>query len=387
MKRFLLIGGVALIAIVGSASVYTVDETEQAVVFQLGQAIRAEQEAGLKFKLPFIQNVEYYDSRILNVDPPAEQVNLLDQRRLNVDAFTRYRIIDPLAFYQSVRDEQNMAANLSRITNSALRDVLGTVTQADLLSDARGDIMARIRESVSRATERFGIEVLDVRIVRADVPETTVQSVFARMRSEREREAAEARAQGEELSAQIRSRADRDRTVLLAEAGREAEILRGQGDAEAIAILAEAYGADPAFYAFYRSMEAYREALADDSTTLVLSPTSEFFRFFLDPTAAQGSGSGLAAGWTGGQGVEERRFEPPVIESSPIEMPPTEAPPLDPSFVEPPAGADSAVTEPAVSEPAVAEPDATSSDEAEPAVPDEVPESGAENGDGVTPAP
>jgi membrane protease subunit HflC len=288
LKRVLAIGVAVVAVIVLSASVYTVDQTEQAVVFQLGQAVRAEREAGLKFKLPFVQNVAYYDNRVLNVDPPSEQVSLLDQRRLDVDAFTRYRIVDPLNFFRTMGDEANMSANLSRITNSALRDVLGTVTQADLLSKERGEIMERIRDSVADATQRYGIEVLDVRIVRTDVPESTVQSVYNRMRSEREREAAEARAQGEELSQQIRSRADRDRTVLLAEAERDAQILRGQGDAEATEILSAAFDADPQFYAFYRSLEAYRESMAGKDTTFVLAPRGEFFRFFADP-----AGNGL----------------------------------------------------------------------------------------------
>lgn len=275
---------VVVIGLVLADSLYTVPQTEQALVLQFGEVIRIESEPGLKLKLPVIQNVQYYEKRVLDVDPPVEQVILSDQRRLDVDSFARYRIADPLLFFQSVRNEQIARTRMSSFVNNALRNVLGNYTQLDVLSEQRGPIMRSIRDSVEANARPLGIEIVDVRIVRADVPEGTLQSVFDRMRSEREREAAQYRAQGAEFSLQIRSRADRDRTVLLAEAERKAQELRGQGDAEAIRVQAEAYGAEPQFFSFYRSLQAYREALGSAGTTLVLSPKGDFFKYFNDVT-------------------------------------------------------------------------------------------------------
>ncbi len=271
----LILGGIAL-----SQALFVVDEREQALVLQFGEFQRQVQEPGLSMKVPFIQNVVYYEKRILNVDPPREQVILADQRRLDVDTFARYRIAEARRFFQTVQNESGARERLSRFINSVTRSELGQVTQLEVLSEARADIMNDIRDQVSAQAAPLGIDVIDVRIGRADVPEGTLQSVYDRMRSEREREAAEFRAQGQEQAQQIRARADRERTVLLAEAEREAQILRGEGDAQAISVLAESFGQDEEFFRFYRTLQAYRESLRDEDTTLVLAPTGEFFKFF-----------------------------------------------------------------------------------------------------------
>lgn len=287
-KKLAAIGVVVvLLAIVASQSFFIVRETEQVIVLQFGEPIRTVQEPGLYFKIPFVQDVTVYESRILSADPPVQQVLLFGQRRLNVDAFVRYRIIDPLTFFQALRDEQTASARISNITNSALRESLGDRTQAEVLSEERAAIMASIQDRVEGVSEeRFGIDIIDVRIGRADLPEETLQSVYARMRSEREREAAEFRAQGEEQALQIRARANRERTVILAEANRDAQIIRGEGDAEAIRILADAYTEDAAFFGFYRTLEAYRNSLGAGGTSMVLSPSGDFFRYFQDLTGS-----------------------------------------------------------------------------------------------------
>ena len=280
--RAAILGILLVVAGVVVASLaFVVDQRQQAVVLQFGEPVRTIQDPGLKFKLPWpIQEVRTFERRVLNVDPPVEQVILADQRRLDVDVFGRYRIIDPQRFLESVSDEEIARQRLSTFMIASLREVLGNATQVEVLSDARAGIMESIRDAVGRRAAPLGIEIVDVRIVRADVPEDTVQSVFDRMRSEREREAREFRAQGQELSQQIRARADRERTVLLAEAERSSEILRGEGDEEAIRIRGEAFSQDAEFYTFYRALEAYRGSFNPDDTTLVLSPNSEFFRYF-----------------------------------------------------------------------------------------------------------
>ncbi|WP_029007265.1 protease modulator HflC [Azospirillum halopraeferens] len=282
MNRSLLIAGIAVIVmgIVASASLFTVNEAEQGLVVRLGEPRRVIQEPGLKAKVPFVENVVMMDRRVLDLDPPVEQVILADQKRLDVDAFARYRIVDPLRFFQTAGTEAVAETRLNAIVNSSLRRVLGSVTLLAVLSDERARVMNDIRDQVNEEARRFGIEIVDVRIRRADLPEETSQAIFARMRSEREREASEARAQGQEQAQQIRSRAERERTVILAESQRDSQILRGEGDNQAFQIIAEATSMDPQFYGFYRSLEAYRNALNQDDTTLVLSPNGEFFRYF-----------------------------------------------------------------------------------------------------------
>jgi membrane protease subunit HflC len=282
MNRIIVIAGLVVVmgGLVLSSCLYTVNEMQQALVLQFGEPVRVTQTPGLKFKLPLIQNVVLVDRRVLDVDPPVEQVILSDQKRLDVDAFARYRISDPLKFYQSVGNELVAEQRLASVVNSALRRVLGNVTLLAVLSQERTKVMSDIKGEVNDEAKAFGIEIVDVRIRRADLPEETSQSIFARMRSEREREAAEARAQGQEQSQQIRSRADRERTVILAEAQRDAQKARGTGDNQALKVISEATGRDPQFYAFYRTLEAYRNTLHNDDTTFVLAPTGEFFRFF-----------------------------------------------------------------------------------------------------------
>jgi membrane protease subunit HflC len=261
-------------------SMYTVHQTKQVLVLQLGKFIKKIDEPGLHFKMPFLQNVMTYERRVLEVDPPKEQVILSDQKRLDVDAYLRYRISDPLKFFESVRDERVAASRLGNVVNSTLRRVLGNVSLLTVLSVDRAKVMSDIREAVNTVAGPLGIEIVDVRIRRADLPEQAAQAVFARMRSEREQEARAARAQGFEVGQRIRAAADREKTVLLAEAEKESEISRGAGDKQSIRISAEAFGIDPEFYGFYRSMQAYRKAFQGDDTTMVLSPDSEFFRYF-----------------------------------------------------------------------------------------------------------
>lgn len=297
MNRTLMIAGVALVALVilASASLFTVTQAQQALVVQLGAIKRVIQEPGLKMKIPFIEDVVYIDRRVLDLDPPVEQVILADQKRLDVDAFARYRIIDPVRFFQSLRTEQAASAQMGSVVNSAMRRVLGSVTLLAVLSEERPRVMNEIRDQVNAEAKSRGIEIVDVRIRRADLPEETSQAIFARMRSEREREAAEARAQGQEQSQQIKARAERERTVILAEAQRDAQIQRGEGDNQALKTIADATSSDPQFYAFYRSLEAYRKALNKDDTTLVLSPTGEFFRYFNDASGGTATPARQAA--------------------------------------------------------------------------------------------
>jgi len=280
-KKLAVVGIVVALGLIGVAtSAFTVNVTQQALVLQFGEWKRTIQEPGLKFKVPFVQDVVYIDRRVLDVDPPVEQVILADQKRLEVDAFARYRIADPLRFFQTVGTELAAEQRLSTIVNSSLRRVLGSVTLLAILSEERANVMNAIKSQVNEEARSLGVEIVDVRIRRADLPEATSQAVYDRMRSEREREAKEARAQGQEQAQQIRSRAERERTVIIAEAQRDAQVLRGEGDNQAIRILSEAGGRNPEFYQFYRSLQAYREALKDGNTSLVLSPNSEFFRFF-----------------------------------------------------------------------------------------------------------
>ncbi len=278
----LLFGGIGLLVlfVLGLASVFTVQQTQQVLVTQLGQPVRVIQTPGLKFKIPFIQSVIPFDARLLDFDGPGEEVILGDQRRLIVDSFTRYRITNPLVFFQTVgATEQGIRGRLSSIVTSSLRRVLAGETLLAVLSSDRTRIMAEIRRQVNEEAQRFGIEVVDVRIRRADLPDENTQAILARMQSERERVAREARAEGAEVAARIRAQAERDRTVLLAEAEANAAILRGTGEQDAIRIFAEAFNRDPEFFQFWRTMQAYREVFSSGESRLVLTPDSDFFRF------------------------------------------------------------------------------------------------------------
>jgi membrane protease subunit HflC len=272
-------GGLIAIAILLTASAFSVTPTHQALVLQFGEAKRVITEPGLNFKVPFIQNVIYIDKRVLDVDTAAEEVIASDQKRLVVDAFARFRIVDPLKYYQTVGSEVLARSRLQTFLNSSLRRVLGAQSFFAVLSGERANLMHQIRELVNQEGKVLGIEVIDVRIRRADLPEANSQAVYRRMQTEREREAREARAQGAEAGQRIRSRADREVTVLLAEARRDADILRGTGDAERARIFADAYNRDPSFYTFSRSMIAYERAVKS-TDQLVLSSDSDFLRYF-----------------------------------------------------------------------------------------------------------
>ena len=294
MSINLIIGIVVVVlGLVAYGTLFTVDQTQQAIVMQFGEPKRVISEPGLAWKLPLIQNVQYYESRVLNLDPPPENILLSDQKRLIVDVFARYKIADPLKFFQTVRTEDTARNRLGIIVNGRLRQILGNSTLSSVLSDERTKILQDLKESVDQETQRFGIALVDVRIRRADLPDETRESVYNRMRSEREREAAEFRAQGFEQAQRIKASADREATVIKAEADRESSILRGQGEGRRTEILNNAYGQDPDFFNFYRSMQAYSASLSAESTYMVLSPDSEFFSFF---NQAEEAGGGKSAG-------------------------------------------------------------------------------------------
>ncbi len=265
------------------SAAFMVNQTQQALVLQFGEPKRTIQDPGLKFKLPFIQEAVYYERRVLSLIPQdAEEVILADQKRLQVDAYARYRIEDPLLFFQTVRNEIGARARLESIIDSSVRRVLGRETLASILTGERESINGSIRDEVNQSVASLGIEIIDVRLRRADYPEATSQNIFNRMKSEREREAKEFRATGEEEAQKIRADAEKTRTVIVAEAKRQAQEVRGEGDSNAIRIYAESFGRDPEFFSFYRSMEAYRKAIGESGTSMVLSPNSSFFRFFKD---------------------------------------------------------------------------------------------------------
>jgi membrane protease subunit HflC len=265
------------------SAMFTVYQTQQALVLRFGEPVRVIEQPGLNFKVPLIDSVILLDNRILDLENPSQEVIASDQKRLVVDAFARYAITNPLRFYQSVGTIEGANSRLATILNSALRRVLGESTFAQVVRDERERLMARIREQVNREAAGFGINVLDVRIRRADLPEANSQAVFQRMQTERQREAAEIRAQGGEQAQTIRSRADRDATIVVAEANSAADKLRGEGEAERNAIFAQAYGQDKGFFDFYRSMQAYEASLKGADTRMLLSPDSNFFRFFNNP--------------------------------------------------------------------------------------------------------
>ena len=277
-------------AIVFYSSIFTVSQTEQALVVRLGRPVDVVSEPGLNFKAPFIDTVISIDKRILDLENPSQEVIASDQKRLVVDAFARYRIKNPLRFYQSIGSIQAANIQLTTLLNASLRRVLGEVTFINVVRDERENLMTRIREQLDREADQYGIQVVDVRIRRADLPEQNSLAVYKRMQTEREREAQEFRAQGGQKAQEIRSKADREATVIIADANSTAEQTRGVGDAERNRLFAEAYGRDPEFFAFYRSMSAYETGLRSTDTRFLLRPDSEFFRFFANP-----SGHGPAA--------------------------------------------------------------------------------------------
>jgi modulator of FtsH protease HflC len=299
-------------ALIGYGTFFTVSQTRQALVIELGKPVRVITEPGLNVKWPIVDSVVYIDKRILNIESPAQEVIASSQdntnlgaqagERLVVDAFARYRISDALKFYQTV-GPTGADSQLANLLNSALRRVLGAATLADAVRNKREELMGQMRDQLDRDARPFGIQVVDVRIRRVDLPEQNSQAVYKRMQTEREREAAEFRAQGSQKSQEIKARADRDVTVTVAEANSQSEQVRGQGDAERNRIFAEAYGQDPNFFAFYRSMQAYERSIQHTDTHLVLRPDSDFFRYFGDPSgkAPAAADQGAAAGGSASQ--------------------------------------------------------------------------------------
>lgn len=295
MRAFLafivvLLGGAALAAYF---AFFIVHQNEQALVLEFGKPKRVIQQPGLHWKIPVVETVDTFDKRILDLDSQPQEVTASDQKRIVVDAFTRFKITDPLKFYQTVRDERMVRSRLGPIVESSLRRVLGASTFQELVKDKREELMRRIARLVNDEGKEFGLEVVDVRIKRADLPEQNSKSVYERMRAERQREAAEFRAQGAAEANRIKATADREATVILAEATRKGELLRGEGDAERNQIFASAYERDREFFAFYRSMSAYEQGMKAGDTRMLLSPDSEFFRYFNDPRM------GITPGTTG----------------------------------------------------------------------------------------
>jgi modulator of FtsH protease HflC len=288
-QRLIAIAGVAVVlGLLLLSSLYTVQQTQLALVVQVGEPRQVVTTPGLHVKLPYpLQTVDYFDKRVLNVELPTEEVIAQDKKRLLVDAFARWRITDPLRFFQSLSNQAVAQVRLVPILGSNVRRILGAQTFASVLSTQRAKLMVDIKNGVNAETKSFGIQVVDVRIRRADLPPQNSDAIYRRMQQERVREANEFRAQGEQISQEIRSKADRDATVIVADATKQAEIIRGQGDGEKNGIFAQAFGQDPDFFAFYRSMDAYTASLKGSNTTLVLSPDSDFLRYF-------GNGAGPA---------------------------------------------------------------------------------------------
>jgi membrane protease subunit HflC len=277
-KTLGLLGLAAVVLFIGLSSVFTVNEGESALIVRLGAPVGVIDKPGLKFKAPFIDTVIVNDSRLLLLEPPAEQVILGDQKRIVAQTYTRFRIVDPLRFYQTLHSLSEARAQLSQVMNTAMRREFGRINLPALLSQRRIEVVQNIQSEVSAKFAPDGVEVAEVRLHRADLPFETSQAIYDRMKSERQREAKELRAQGFEWAQLIQSKADRDRTVALSEAQRYAQITRGEGEAEASRILADSQKGDPGFYAFYRSLQSYRQALADSAPVLLLTPDAEFLK-------------------------------------------------------------------------------------------------------------
>ena len=279
MKKF-LIAILVVLGFVAYNALFVVQEINQAIVLQFGDPKKIITKPGLNVKIPFIQNVVFLDRRVLNLDNPPEEVIAADQKRLIVDAFARFKIVDPLKFYISVGNERVARSRLATIINSRIRSVLGTQQLATLLSTDRAVHMGTIQNDVNTEAENFGITIVDVRIKRADLPQANSEAIFKRMQTEREREAKEFRAQGAEIASKITSTADKEVTVILATANKQSEIMKGEGDGKRNKIFAQAFGRDPQFFGFYRAMQSYEKALIGGDTSLILSPDSDFFKFF-----------------------------------------------------------------------------------------------------------
>jgi len=279
-KLKILLPIIGVLAFISYTTMFTVNEIQQAIILQFGDPKRVIQKAGLNFKIPFVQNVVLLDKRILNLDAPSEEIIASDQKRLIVDAFARFKIKDPLKFYISVGNERVARSRLSTIINSRIRGVLGNEELATLVSKERARLMDKITQDVNAEASKLGIEIIDVRIKRADLPQQNSEAVYRRMQTERLREAKEFRAEGAEIAQTVRSTADKEVTIILAEANKKSEILKGEGDGKRNKIFADAFGKDPNFFSFYRAMQSYEKSLIGGETSLILSPDSEFFRFF-----------------------------------------------------------------------------------------------------------
>jgi membrane protease subunit HflC len=292
----ILLGALAVLLY---ASTFVVQQTQQAIVLQLGRVRTVISQPGLYFKWPFIENVVTVEKRVLDLDLPVQTILSADRQNLEVDAFARYRIINPLQFYQTVNNILIANQRLSSFVNSSMRNVLASASRDAIVRTERANLMNRIQEDVNRQAQNLGIEIIDLRLTRVDLPAANSQAVFQRMQTERQREAADLRANGQQQAAGIRARAEREATIIVAEASRRADELRGQGDAEKNRILAEAFGRDPDFFSFFRSMQAYEAGLKPGETRMVLSPTSDFFRFFNDPSGRSRATPPAAAGGAG----------------------------------------------------------------------------------------
>ena len=277
---------IGLIAFIAYLSIFTVFEIKNAIVLQFGDPKRVIMKPGLNFKIPFVQNVVFIDNRILDIDAPPAEVIASDQKRLIVDAYVKFKIIDVLDFYKTLGNENVARSRISAIVNSRIRSVLGERPLSAVLSDDRANLMKEITALVETEVNNFGISIVDVRIKRADLPEANSEAIFRRMQTEREREAKEFRAQGAEIAQRIRSTADKDVTIIKSQAEKKANILRGEGDGKANGVFADAFNTDPEFFAFYRAMQAYAEGLQNTDTTMILSPDSQFFKYFANPDAS-----------------------------------------------------------------------------------------------------
>ncbi len=277
-KKILI--GLTVASVIFFGSIFTIDQRQQVLILQFGEPIRTIDTPGIKFKIPLIQDAVFFDKRIIDLTLSEQEVIASDQKRLIINAFAKYQIIDPLKFYTTVRTYQGLSSKLSGILDSSLRQIIGEVTLSELLTENRSDIMHQIKDALSQYSEIFGIKIIDVRIMRADLPKENSDAIYARMQTEREKEAREIRANGAEEAQKIKAEADKQKVIILAEAKKEADLTRGNGEAEAAKIYAASFGRDPEFADFYRSMSAYKNALQSEKTKMVISPDSEFFKYF-----------------------------------------------------------------------------------------------------------
>ena len=277
-KKILIITTLALI--IFQSSFFTVDQRQQVLILQFGEPIRAIDTPGIKFKMPFIQNAIFFEKRIIDLALPEQEVIASDQKRLIINAFTKFQIIDPLKFYTTVGNSYGLSGKLSGILDSSLRQVIGEVTLNELLTENRGNIMKKIKDAVGSSSDIFGIKIIDVRIMRADLPKENSDAIYARMQTEREKEAREIRAKGAEEADKIRAEANKEKTIIIAEAKKNSDIMRGNGESESNKIYASSFGRDPEFADFYRSMSAYKTAFSNDKTKMIISPDSDFFKYF-----------------------------------------------------------------------------------------------------------